>query len=455
MPSRVIDNVAVYTPTATGTHWLQSGHIVINDGTIAAVSEGRWPGTGAEIIDGGGDVALPGFVNTHTHSNLGLYQGIWDTQRFAPKPAKYPLQQAGAPPYTEFMTPAEHRFANYLTMIAALRSGTTTLCSCDRYYPTLTVEAAEQIGIRTHSGPMANHPSLRPVGPPNWPEVRDEMVSLITANRGNPLRRFFIGAHSIYSCTPEQLQEAHEAARDQNVDFNIHLAEATSETTFTRDHYGLTPVRFLAQLGILDDRVIADHVIFVDDEEIDILEPRGVRIASCPFGTAKSGKVAPLLEYMRRGMPVGIGTDSLMSNNAVSMIRELALVIQLQRVREAEGGLLYPDDAIRLATLGGARVLGWQEDIGSLETGKAADIVLFRLRHPWGLTAERVESELVFAADRNDVAMVLVAGEVVVANGRVLTVDEDALWRELADRYQRGGPSEWHADYQPPGLPRI
>src|ERR1051326_1954172 len=347
------------------------------------------------------------------------------------------------------MTPDKHRLANYLTMIGAIKSGTTTLCSCDRYYPSLTVEIAEKVRIPTHSGPMANHPSLRPVGEPNWPDVRDEMASLIAAHRANPLRRFFIGAHSVYSCTPGQLQEVHSAAVEQQVDFNIHLAEATSETTFTQDQYGATPIRFLARLGILDKRMIADHVIYVDDEEIDLLQQAGVRIASCPFGASKSGKIAPLTEYLRRHMPVGLGTDSLMSNNSVSMLRELALVLQLQRVREHSGGGLYPDDALRLATLGGARVLGWDDQIGSIEPGKAADLALFRLRHPWGLTAERVECELVFAADRSDLDMVVVAGVVVFAKGRVLTVDEQAVWQELRERYQSEGATDWDPNYRP------
>lgn len=453
---RVIDNIAIYTPTDRGARWLPSGHIAINDGRIEAVAEGRWPGgrDGAEVIDAAGAVALPGFVNTHTHTNIGLYQGLWDQRRFAPKPGRSPLQQAGAPPYTEFMTAVEHRFASYLTMIAAIRSGTTTLCNCDRYHPTLTLEVAEEVGIRTHSGAMANHSSLRPVGRPNWPEVRDEMVSLIATHRDDPLRRFFIGAHSVYSCTPEQLQDAHRAAADQGVDFNIHLAEATTERAFVHDRYGTTPVRLLARLGILDDRVIANHVIFVDDDEIEMLHRAGVRIASCPFGAAKNGKVAPIVEYLARDMPVGLATDSLMSNNSVSMLRELALVIQLQHVRKGRGSLLYADDALRLATLGGARVLGWEREIGSLEVGKAADITLFRLRHPWGLTAERVEAEIVFGADRSNVSMVIVAGRVVFADGRVRTVDEEALWRELADHYQIAEAREWDADYDPRAVDR-
>src|ERR1051326_4732201 len=129
MSSLVLDNIAIYTPTVAGTRWIPTGHIVVSDGTIVSVDEGRWPGEaeGVELIEGAQAVAVPGFVNTHTHSNLGLYQGIWDIRRFAHKPARNPLQQAGAPPYTEFMTPDEHRLANYLTMIGAIKSGTTTL----------------------------------------------------------------------------------------------------------------------------------------------------------------------------------------------------------------------------------------------------------------------------------------------------------------------------------------
>jgi xanthine dehydrogenase molybdopterin-binding subunit B len=107
-------------------------------------------------------------------------------------------------PYTSYMSPADHRYANYLTVIAAVKSGTTTLCNCDRYHPELTVEAAEEIGIRTLSGAMANDPGFRPVGRPNWPDVKDTMIDLIETHRSNPLRKFFVGAHSPYSCPPEQ-----------------------------------------------------------------------------------------------------------------------------------------------------------------------------------------------------------------------------------------------------------
>ncbi len=174
-----------------------------------------------------------------------------------------------------------------------------------------------------------------------------------------------------------------------------------------------------------------------------------MRIATCPFGASKNGKVGPIAEYDARGMRVGLATDSLMSNNSVSMLREMALLIQLQHTRLGRGGVLFANDALRLATLGGARVLGWEDEIGTLEVGKAADLTLFRVRHPWGLDAERVETEIVFAADRANVELVMVAGRVLFANGRVTTVDEDALWRELADRYQAAGVRAWDADWKP------
>ena len=111
-------------------------------------------------------------------------------------------------------------------------------------------------------------------------------------------------------------------------------------------------------------------------------------------------------------------------------------------------GLLFAEDALRIATLGGARVLRWDDQIGSLEVGKAADLVLFDLRHPWGLTAERVATEIVFAADRSTVHLVMVAGRVLFNDGLVQTVDEEALWREVEQVYQRDGPRRWTAEYR-------
>jgi len=294
---------------------------------------------------------------------------------------------------------------------------------------------------------MANDSTLRPVGRSNWPAVRDEMISLIEANRRNPLRKFFIGAHSPYSCPAEQMQEAHAAAAAHGAEFDIHLAESQHELSFVRERYQTTPIRLLDHLGILDDRVIANHVIFADPEEIDLLAARGVRIATCPFGSSKEGKIAPIVEYLEHDIPVGLATDSLLSNNSVSMLRELALLIQLQRVRASKGGVLLADDGLRIATLGSARVLRWDDQLGSLEVGKAADIVLFDVRHPWGLTAERVAMEIVFSADRSNVSLVMVAGRTILADGRMQTLDEPAMWQELADVYQKDGPRDWDPNY--------
>ena len=377
-------------------------------------------------------------MNAHTHANIGLYGGLWDRPGVTSPGDPYPR----VPPYTSFMTADEHRDAAVLTMIAALRTGTTTLCSCERYAPGATVEAADRVGIRTLSGVMANDPRYRTTGRPNWPDAANELARLAATRANDPLRRFFIGAHSLYSCPPEQIVEARERARELDVPFNIHLAEHPAEIAIALERYGTTPVRALDRLGVLDEGVIADHVIFVDGEDIDILDRRGVGIASCPLSTAKSGVVAPLATFIERNMRVGLGTDSLLSNNAGSMLPELALAIVLQRVRGAATALT-PAAAIRLATLGSADVLGWSNEIGSLEPGKAADIALYDLRHPWGLDAERVATGIVYEADRASVRMVLVGGTVVVRDGHVTRIDEDALWDELATRYQSQGPRPW------------
>jgi 5-methylthioadenosine/S-adenosylhomocysteine deaminase len=183
---------------------------------------------------------------------------------------------------------------------------------------------------------------------------------------------------------------------------------------------------------------------------MDLLAARGVRIATCPFGSSKGGTIAPIVEYLARGIPVGLATDSLLSNNSVSMLRELALLIQLQRIRAHTSGVLFAEDALRIATLGSARVLHWEDKIGSLEVGKAADLVLFDVRHPWGLTAERVAMEIVYSADRSNVSLVMVGGRTVFDAGQMQTIDERALWQELADVYQKDGPREWDLEYRGP-----
>jgi 5-methylthioadenosine/S-adenosylhomocysteine deaminase len=420
--------------------------LVIDAGRLTAVAEGDWPGGSADIIDGAGCVALPGFVNAHTHANMGLHVGLGDVPR-PPASTLYPA----VPPYTSFLSEDEHRQGALLTMVAAVRSGTTTLCSCDRYAPATTVAAAEAVGIRTLSGVLANDPGLRPVGRPNWPVAADELVALAAAHKGNDLRRFFIGAHSPYSCPPEQILDARARADDHDLPFNMHVAESDAEQTFVQERYGTTPVRYLDDLGVLDARTIVNHAIHVDDDDIAILAARGVGVVTCPFGSAKNGAVAPVAEMLGRGVNVGLGTDSLLSNNSLSMLRELALVIQLQRVRARSGGVLQARDAIRMATLGSATVLGWERDIGSLERGKGADVVLYDVRHPWGLTIERVEADIAFAAGRLAVRTVIVSGRIIFSNGVVRSVDEETLWADLGRTNGSAGPREWDPAYRADG----
>lgn len=377
-------------------------------------------------------------MNAHSHANLGLFAGLWDRPAVVSADLPYPP----VPPLTSFMTREQHADAALLTMVAALRTGTTTICSCDRYFPGTTVDAADRAGIRTLSGVMANDPRYRPVGRPNWPDAADEVAALARERGSDPLRRFFIGAHSLYSCSPEQILDARERARALDLPFNIHLAEHAAELRIVRERFGTTPVRALERLGVLDQRVIVDHAVYVDDEEIDILMSHDVAIASCPLSTGKSGSIAPLTRFRAKGLRVGLATDSLLSNNSLSMLRELSLAVVLQRVRDPDSSV-GPRLAIRLATLGSAAVLGWDADVGSLEVGKAADIVLYELRHPWGLTQERVESELVYAADRASVRTVIVGGRTVLSDGVLRTIDEDRMWAELAARYHPNGARQW------------
>ena len=426
----LLRNAFVYTGDARHTCFAR-GALLISQGRL------RWIGDelqrpaepAARVVDLGGRVVMPGLINTHTHGGLSLHRGCCDAGNL------FEWAKALAP-FTSTLTLEDNRWGCYQAVLEMVRGGITTACDCTRYGAGLFAAAAAHVGMRSLGGALANSPELRPAGRPNWPAALEETQQAMSEQGADARCRFYLGAHSPYSCTPELLVEVKQAADRLGLPFVIHAAESREEVDIVRKRHGRRPIEHLHHLGVLDARTILVHCVWLDGGEIDLLAATGAAVSHNPISNAKlASGVAPVPALRARGVPVGLGTDSALSNNALNLFQEMKFAVLLQRAHRLDGHALSAQDALAMATRDGARVLGWQAEIGSLEPGKLADLVILDLQHPLGLTPERVLSDLVFTAGPQHIHAVMVHGETIYQQGQFTRIDE----REIRDHIRRQG----------------
>lgn len=380
---------------------------------------------GAREVDLGGQVVMPGLVNTHAHGGLSLHRGRGDDGDL------FQWSRTIAP-HTSTLTLEDIYRGCQVAVMEMVRNGITTVCDCTRYGADLFSKVASDIGMRSISGALASSPELRPAGRPNWPSALEETERAIAERGTDPRCRFFLGAHSPYSCTAERIQEIHRAARDRGLPFVVHVAENRQEVEIVRERHGCRPIEWLHRLGVLDVHTLLAHGVWLEEHEIEILAATGAAVSHNPTSNAKlASGVAPVPALRSKGVPLGLGTDSMLSNNGQDLFQEMRMAVLLQRAHSLDGHALSAPDALAMAMREGARAIGWHQEIGSLEVGKEADLVALDLWHPLGLTADRVRSDLVFRAGPQHVRTVMVHGETIYDRGRFTRVDEGEIRRAI------------------------
>jgi 5-methylthioadenosine/S-adenosylhomocysteine deaminase len=320
-----------------------------------------------------------------------------------------------------------------------LKGGVTYAVDCGRREPMMYARVAREVGQRCLSGAMANSEELRP-GAGNWPAILDETQQALAELPQDPdgMTRYFLGAHSPYSCTPDLLREVKRAAERLDLPFNIHLAECEAEVDVVRERHGTTPLRLAEACGLLDGRTILNHAVWIAADEVEILAASGANVAHCPISNGKlASGIAPIRSFREHGVKVGLGTDSTVSNNTLNMWEEMKVALLVQRASSRTARELTARDALALATREAAAVVGMADEIGTLDVGKRADLQLVALDHPRGLTPARVRSDLVWATRPEQVRLVIVNGEVVVSDGTLTKIDEAAIRARAAEHFER------------------
>jgi cytosine/adenosine deaminase-related metal-dependent hydrolase len=441
----VIEGCAVATVDAAGTEHAD-GHVVIDGDRIVAVGEGPAPDTpGARRIDGRGMLATPGLVNCHHH----LYQ--WATRGLAQQATLFEWLVELYPVWAHVDDEIEWAAAR-AGLSALARSGCSTTTDHHYVFPAaagdlleVEVRAAESIGVRFHPcrGSMDLGRSDGGLPPDEIVENRDAILAAsedAVARFHDPspgaMVRVALAPCSPFSVTSELMAETAQLARRLGVRLHTHLAETLDEEEFCRERFGVRPVQYLEDLGWLGDDVWLAHCVHLSDDEIAQFGATGTGVAHCPSSNARLGAgIAPVAALTRAGAPVGLGVDGAASNESGALSVEVREALLVARIAGGPAAMTARE-ALALATIDGARCLGREDEIGSLETGKVADVALWRLDTLDHAGIEDPIAALVLGRPQ-PVDTLLVGGRPVVESGELRTADVGTVAAEIERESRR------------------
>jgi 5-methylthioadenosine/S-adenosylhomocysteine deaminase len=405
------------------------GAIAVDGGRIEAVgpeSEVDGAFRGREVLDAGGGIVIPGLVNAHTHAAMVLFRGIADDLKLMQW-----LQDYIFPAEKNNVTADFVRAGTRLAALEMIRSGTTTFVDM-YYFEDQAAEACKEAGLRGVLGS-----TLIEFPAPDNKTIADALAyaeRFLKKWAGDPLVVPAVAPHSTYLASPETLKAARALADRYHAPILTHLSESPDEQKTVRERYGRTPTEQLQQLGILRRGLVGAHGIWLTASDRKILKDADVGVVHCPQSNMKlASGAAPVKEMLAEGLRLGLGTDGAASNNDLDMFEEMLTAALLAKHASGDPTVAPAAAVLEMATLGGARALGMEDRIGSLEPGKRADLVVVGLDAPRLHPLYDPVSDLVYAAKGADVRDVVVEGRILMRDRRVLTLDEKAVLAE-ADR---------------------
>ena len=402
---------------------IEKGAVRVRDGVIVSVGKDVGGGAQAREIDAQGGIIMPGLINSHTHAAMTLFRGLADD---------LPLMEW----LNDHIFPAESRITADMvyrgTLLACaemLLSGTT--CFCDMYlFEEEVARAAAQVGMRAVVGEVLYDFPSPCYGPLD--KGFEYVNTMMEKWKNHPLITVAVEPHATYTCAPELLKRAADMARTHQVPFVIHVAETRNEVKLIEEKFGKTPVKFLADLGILGPNVVACHCVHLTPEERALYRQFNVKVVHCPESNMKlASGVAPVPEFLAEGICVALGTDGCASNNDLDLFLEMDSAAKLHKVFSMNPEAVDATTAVQMATINGAKALGLNESVGSLEPGKRGDIIVVDTRSPHMVPMYNPYSQLVYAASGSDVMTTIVDGKVLMENRNLTTLDVDQVMDDV------------------------
>ncbi len=400
--------------------------VCVEGDRIAAV--GRIPAgfTAETTVEGKDRLLLPGLVNAHTHTYMTMFRGCADDLPFAE------WLNGHIDPLEAQMTPEDCYWSTLLGNMEMIMNGITA--SIDMFIYTETASrAAEECGFRTVL-------TRGLTGPEGGERRLNEFFAEYEAWKGRCSRvTFALGPHAPYSCSEEYLRQVADLAREKDLGLHIHISESKFEQNLIRQQYGCTPAELLDKCGILGPRTLAAHGVYLDAEDIALLAERGVSVVTNPVSNLKLGNgIAPVPKLLEAGVNVALGTDGAASNNALNLFRELSFVTLLHKGVTGDTTAVPAAEALKMATVNGAKALGLA-GCGEIREGARADLTVMDIDKPWLRPRCDLLSSLVYCARGDEVTDVMADGRFLLRKGELTTIDRERVLFEVDRTCKRLG----------------
>jgi 5-methylthioadenosine/S-adenosylhomocysteine deaminase len=413
---------------------VEDGAVVIKGDTILEVGsraelEGKYQA--AQTIDARGTLVLPGFVNGHTHVPMTLFRGLHDDVTLDEWLHKYIFPAEAKNVDQEFV-----RWGTRLAAAEQIRSGITTFADM-YYFEDVVAEETKAAGMRGVLGEtFIDFPA-----PDNKSEAEMLAYTEIFLKRwqGDPLIQAAAAPHSIYTCSRKTLQDSAALARKYQAPILIHVAEMKKEWDDSEKQNGMSPVGYLNSIGVLGPDVVAAHCIYVDETDRELLAQKRVGCVHNPSSNMMlASGVSPVPELRAVGVAVGLGTDGPAgSNNDLDLMEEMDLAAKLAKITKMSPTALNARAVVEMATIDGAKALHMDKEIGSLEPGKKADLILISLDEPNAVPMYDIYAQLAYALKASDVETVVIGGKVVMRDRKLLTVNEEQAIQKAREYKKR------------------
>lgn len=406
-----------------------SSDILIQDGKINTI--GKIDSSSIDkIIDCTGKIVLPAFVNGHTHLSMTLMRNYKDDTEdlFQWLSQIWPIEDK--------LNEEDIYWASLLGNAEMIKCGCTTFA--DMYFMTWkTIEACKKAGTRGIIG-------LTFFGDEEETKrrLRELVPKIDDAISGDDMFRVDAAVHSIYTCTAGTYEIAKDWARGRNTFLNTHLSETEKEVLDCISENNVRPVDYLDKLGVLDDKTYLAHGVWFDNNEMETIQNRGCSIIHNPSSNCKlASGIAPISEYREKGINVALGTDGASSNNNLNILKEMNLASMLSSVSTRKPSALSPYEILKMATINGAKALGLDDKIGTIEEGKEADVIVMDMDKLHTSPTNDIFSSIIFASDKENIEYVFSKGEMLLDQGNLTTLDEEEIkiniyqqWNDILNR---------------------
>ena len=390
-----------------------------------------------KIINGEGKLVMPGLINAHTHAYMSLFRNYADDQAFWDWLGNVQTVEEG-------LTEEDSYWGTLLAIVEMLRTGTT--CFVD-----MNIKSAKGVksGEAAASAGAVYDSGFRAVITRGLSGVADseesltkykEVVDEVELFKGEERIDFWMGPHAPYSCMKDYLEKLTDTAKKYNAGNNIHLSESESEVANMIEANGVTPIKYVEDIGVFDVPTIAAHCVNATEDDMDIFVKHGVSVALNPKSNMKLGNgFAPAEKMLEKGVNLCLGTDGPGSNNTQNMFAEMNTAALVYKGANKKAQCISAQDVLKFATVNAAKAIGKEGELGVIKEGALADLVILNLNEPEFQPENNIVSGLVYSANGSEVETVIVNGEVLMEDKKLLTIDVNKVYEECAKRSKRLG----------------